>query len=175
MLATPIDVLLVEDNVDHAELVKRNFRQHSQIGRIQHVEDGEAALAYLFRRGEFSLRTPATVPHLILLDLRMPKVDGLEVLRQIKESDQLQRIPVVILTTSDAEADTARAYDLSANGYVVKPLDCDLFHSLIHDLGVYWLTRNLPADSEPIVSGECGPIEAKSSHELIETSDTLDR
>jgi CheY-like chemotaxis protein len=135
-------VLLVEDNADHAELVLRTFEGHSIPVRIHHVTDGEAALDYVFRRGRFGRPEQSPRPHLILLDLRLPRVDGLEVLREIKESADLQEIPTVILTTSEAERDVARAYQHHANSYLVKPVDFSKFTKLMDDLGLYWLGWN---------------------------------
>jgi len=135
----PLTILLVEDNRDHAELIQRSFQEHGLDGSIEHVLDGESALSYLFRRGEFADRPR---PRLILLDLRLPRVDGLEVLREIKQSPELQRIPAVVLTTSDADRDVARAYAEHANSYLVKPVDFSQFDGLMRDLGRYWLDWN---------------------------------
>jgi len=138
----PVVVLLVEDETDHAELVMRSFREHHVANDIRHVSDGQAALDYLFRQGKFSDPESSPRPHLVVLDLRLPKVDGLEVLRQVKQCDKLADVPVVVLTTSQAEKDIAAAYDYRANSYVVKPLDFDNFHQLVRDLGFYWLAWN---------------------------------
>jgi CheY-like chemotaxis protein len=135
-------VLLVEDNVDHAELVLRTFDDHHIPIRIHHVTDGEAALDYLLHRGRFAQPEQSPRPHLILLDLRLPRVDGLEVLQEIKSSEDLQEIPTVILTTSEAERDVARAYQHHANSYLVKPVDFAKFTKLMDDLGLYWLGWN---------------------------------
>jgi CheY-like chemotaxis protein len=110
----PVLILLVEDDPAHAEIVQRNFRDFRVANRIIHVEDGQAALDYLFRRGAYSDPESSPPPDLILLDLRLPKVDGLEVLRQIKEDTDLKRIPTVILTTSNVESDMAQAYSNGA-------------------------------------------------------------
>jgi CheY-like chemotaxis protein len=135
-------VLLVEDNFDHAELVLRSFRDHHFPNAIQHVPDGEAALDYLFQRGAYADPAHCPKPHVILLDLRLPKVDGLEVLKTIKADECLRRIPVVILTTSQAEMDIAKAYDNHANSYLVKPVDFSMFSELMKELGCYWLDWN---------------------------------
>jgi CheY-like chemotaxis protein len=142
MKGKPFQILLVEDNPDHTELILRSFQDHRVINKIHVVSDGETALNYLFRRGNYEEAHKSPHPHLILLDLRLPKVDGLEVLKQIKESNNLKRIPVVILTTSKSESDVARAYDYHANSYVVKPLDFTSFVKLMDDLGFYWLGWN---------------------------------
>jgi CheY-like chemotaxis protein len=136
--ARSFTVLLVEDDADHAELVVRCLGQHVPAAVPYHVTDGQVALDYLLRRGSYSAPASSPAPDLILLDLRLPRVDGLTVLREIKASAELRHIPVVVLTTSDAEKDVARAYDTHANSYLVKPMDFAKFDKLIHDLGLYW-------------------------------------
>ena len=131
-----------EDDPNHAELIIRNLIDNQVANQIHHVLDGEAALDYLFRRGEYADAEKSPCPHLVLLDLRLPKTDGQEVLREIKADDELRRIPVVVLTTSKAESDIARAYDNHANSYLVKPVDFDRFRQLMRDLGFYWLIWN---------------------------------
>jgi CheY-like chemotaxis protein len=138
----PLHILLVEDNEAHAELVIRGMRDQQVANLIHHVLDGEQALDYLFSRGKYSVPGQNPRPNLILLDLRLPRVDGLEVLKTIKTTQDLLRIPVVILTSSDAETDIARSYDYHANSYVVKPLDFKTFTRLMKDLGFYWLGWN---------------------------------
>jgi two-component system response regulator len=146
MEGSPIQILFVEDNDDHAELTLRSLTEHRLANDIHRVSDGEQALDYLFRRRSYENPSSSPRPGLILLDLRLPKVDGLEVLRQIKADDELKRIPVVVLTTSEAEADVARAYDCHANAYIVKPVDFDKFQALMRDLGLFWLAWNKRAD-----------------------------
>ena len=138
----PLLVMLVEDNVDHAELVMRTLAEHSVPNEIFHLMDGQAALDYLFRRGEYADPAKSPRPHMILLDLRLPRVDGLEVLRILKETENLRQIPVVVLTTSEAEKDVARAYNQHANSYLVKPVGYEEFVRLMNDLGFYWLSWN---------------------------------
>jgi CheY-like chemotaxis protein len=138
----PLVLLLIEDNAAHAEMVKRSFEQHKVANVIQHVDDGQKALDYLFREGEYTDADKYPLPHFILLDLRLPKVDGLEVLRQIKTSDDLLKTPVVVLTTSAADKDIAMAYEYHANSYVVKPMDFAKFKTLMEDLGYYWMIWN---------------------------------
>lgn len=138
----PLTVLLVEDNEDHTELILRSLRDHRVANKIFHVADGEQALNYLFRRGDYTDPATSPRPHVILLDLRLPKIDGLEVLKEIRTSEELARTPVVILTTSRAEQDVARAYEYHANSYLVKPVDFDSFTRLMDDLGFYWLGWN---------------------------------
>lgn len=134
-------ILLVEDNDDHAELIKRTFARLTDRVLLVHTTDGAEALDYLSGCGAYAQQGPAR-PELILLDLRLPRVDGLEVLRQIKQASDLRSIPVVILTTSAAEADVARAYDQHANAYLVKPIDFTEFNDLVRDLGLFWLVWN---------------------------------
>lgn len=136
------NVLLVEDNDDHAELVIRQLSEHSIRARLMRVADGQEALDYLFRMGKFTDPADSPRPHVIFLDLRLPRVDGLEVIKVIKESNDLRRIPVVVLTTSDAERDVTRAYVNHANSYVVKPVDFQKFRDLMNELGIYWLNWN---------------------------------
>ena len=135
-------ILLIEDNLAHAELIRRNFETHRIANRLIHVTDGEMALDYLFRRGAYVDSTQSPRPHLILLDLRLPKIDGLEVLKVIKTSQELRSIPVVILTTSEAEQDVVCAYQHYANSYLVKPIDFVRFTELMEELGFYWLAWN---------------------------------
>ncbi len=142
MRGEPLTILLVEDNEDHAELVKNSFEDHRIANRMFHVTNGQAALDYLHRRGEYADPEKSPTPHVVLLDLRLPKVDGLAVLQQIKESEQLQKLPVVILTTSESEQDTAKAYAHRANSYLVKPVGFTEFSRMMDDLGFYWLSWN---------------------------------
>jgi len=138
----PFTILLVEDNPAHAELVMRSFEDHRVANTIIHLSDGETALEYLFRRGIYANERDTPRPHVILLDLRLPRVDGLDVLKEIKSSEELRSIPVVILTTSEDERDASRAYEQHANSFVVKPLDFASFTNLIKELGFYWLEWN---------------------------------
>ena len=142
MNGEPLTILLVEDNPDHAELIKRNFDDFQIANRFLHVEDGEAALNYLHARGKYADRTAFPAPHLVLLDLRLPKIDGLEVLKEIKSHPELQKLPTIILTTSDAERDLAKAYEYHANSYLTKPVGFPEFSQLLRDLGFYWLAWN---------------------------------
>lgn len=138
----PLEILLVEDNPAHAELVIRSFEDNRIKNKITHVIDGEQALDYLHHRGQYNELEDNVQPDLILLDLRLPKIDGLEVLDQIKTSDDLMSIPVVILTTSDTEMDIAKAYKRHANSYLVKPIDFAQFTQMMDELGYYWLAWN---------------------------------
>lgn len=126
-------VLLVEDDLAHAEITRRNLEEFSSVMReLVHVSDGQAALDYL----------SSAFPHLILLDLRLPRVDGLEVLSRVKHDKRLKRIPVVVLTTSESESDVRHAYERGANGYLVKPVEFDEFVAVTRALGSYWLKAN---------------------------------
>ncbi len=142
MMGEPVLVMLVEDNADHAELVIRTLEDHRIANRIMHFTDGQTALDYLLRRGEYANPESSPRPHMILLDLRLPRVDGLEVLQSIKQQDETKSIPVIILTTSEAEKDVARAYDNYVNSYLVKPVGFEEFSKLMNDLGFYWLGWN---------------------------------
>ncbi len=138
----PLTVLLVEDNLAHAEMVKRSFEDHRVANKIIHVTDGEMALDYLLRRGEYTDPQTSPRPHVVLLDLRLPKIDGLQVLKEIRSAEGISRTLVVILSTSAAETDVARAYEYHANSYLVKPVDFMKFTEMMDDLGFYWLGWN---------------------------------
>ena len=143
MKGEPLNILLVEDNEDHAELVQRSFEDNRVANRIYWVKDGEEALDYLFRRGIYADEASSPCPNLILLDLRLPKVDGIEVLKTIKTDSNLKIIPVVVLTSSESEKDICKVYDFHANSYLVKPIDFEKFTQLMQDLGFYWLGWNV--------------------------------
>jgi CheY-like chemotaxis protein len=146
MVGESVFVMLIEDNVDHAELVIRTMQEHQIANQVRHFLDGQSALDYLFQRGEYSDLNANPRPHVILLDLRLPRVDGLDVLKAIKEDNDLKTIPVVVLTTSEAEKDVARAYYNHANSYLVKPVGFEEFRKLMDDLGFYWLGWNTNPD-----------------------------
>ena len=139
---TPCVILLVEDDPAHAELIRRGFESYRMPHRIIHVSHGEAALDYLFRRGDYADALESPRPHIILLDLRLPRITGFDVLKEIKEDMDLRSIPVIILTTSAAREDAIMAYKLHANSFVVKPADFEQFTALIKELGSYWLNWN---------------------------------
>lgn len=149
MTGEPTVIMLVEDNLDHAELVIRTMQEHRIANEVQHLRDGGSALDYLFRRGEFSDPERSPRPQIILLDLRLPGVDGIDVLKAIKEAEELKAIPVIILTTSEAEKDIARAYRHQANSYLVKPAGYEEFRKLMENLGFYWLGWNSRPDAKP--------------------------
>ncbi len=137
-----LNILLVEDNEDHAELIMRSLEDQQIKSHVFHVTDGEQALDYLFHRGEYSQVEKYPRPNLILLDLRLPKVDGLGVLKEIKQAEELRIIPTVVLTSSESENDIYRAYNYYANSFLVKPMDFQQFNELMLKLGRYWLKCN---------------------------------
>ncbi len=135
-------ILLVEDDPDHAELVMHCLRHHEIPNNIYHVSDGEEALDYLFQRNKYENPVKAPRPDLVLLDLRLPRIDGMEVLEEIKRSPDLKTIPVVVLTTSEREKDVDTAYDCHVNSYLVKPAGFKNLNKLIDDAAFYWLRYN---------------------------------
>lgn len=135
-------ILLVEDNPDDIELTKRAFMKNNLLNPIVVAEDGAAALDYLFGRGTWGARDVTDRPALVLLDLKLPKIEGIEVLRQIREDDRSRTIPVVILTTSREDRDVVESYRLGANSYVRKPVDFNDFIEAVKNLGMYWLLLN---------------------------------
>jgi two-component system response regulator len=139
------DVLLVEDNADDAELALRALRKENIANRIVRLADGEQALDYLFCRGEYQERSFTQPPRVVLLDLKMPKIDGLEVLRAIKADPRTRSIPIVIMTASREEQDMVSSYQLGVNSYIQKPVDFDKFREMVRQLGLYWLLVNEPA------------------------------
>ena len=145
MTINPVDILLVEDNRDHISLIKRSLKSRNIVNNIRVVDDGQAALDYLFRLGPYADPASSPRPHLILLDVRLPKVDGFEVLSKIKKDGVLKDIPVIILTTSDKDEDIEQGYAMGANSYVTKPIDFEDFKQKIADLKIYWaLVSELP-------------------------------
>jgi CheY-like chemotaxis protein len=137
-----VDILLVEDNKDDLELALHALRKERLANRIQIARDGEEALDFLFCRGQFSDRSFNHQPRLVLLDLKLPKVDGLEVLKELKLNSQTKNIPVVILTSSKEERDLVSSYNLGANSYIQKPVDFDQFRETVKQVGLYWLVVN---------------------------------
>ena len=135
------EILLAEDSPRDAELTMRALQKGGVANKILWVKDGEQALDYIFRRGAFAGRNDV-VPRLVLLDLKMPRVDGIEVLEAVKADERARRIPVVIMTSSQEEQDLARSYDLGVNSYIVKPLDFSAIADLVRQAGFYWLVIN---------------------------------
>jgi two-component system response regulator len=138
-------ILLVEDNPSDIELTKRALAKSRIANEVVVAEDGQEALDYLFGNGQYAGRDVSVLPALVLLDLKLPRVEGLDVLRQIRAEPRTSRLSVVILTTSKEEQDIAQSYDLGANSYVRKPVDFTQFAQAIDHLGLYWLVLNEPA------------------------------
>jgi CheY-like chemotaxis protein len=136
-----VEILLVEDNPHDAELAMHGLRQEKLANGVTWVKDGEEALDYVFRRGDYAERVDHP-PRLILLDLKMPGIDGMEVLGAIKSDPRTKRIPVVIMTSSQEESDVVKSYDLGANGYIVKPLEFKALVDVAKGAGFYWLAIN---------------------------------
>lgn len=137
-----IEILLVEDNPTDAEMTLRALKENKLSNKIHHVEDGEEALDFIFCRNKYNTRDCNQTPGLILLDLKLPRVDGLEVLKTLKENPDKKRIPIVILTSSSEEIDIIKSYNLGANSYIVKPVDFSQFASVIKKLNFYWTVLN---------------------------------
>jgi two-component system response regulator len=135
-------ILLVEDNPDDEALTLRAFEKNNITNEVVVVRDGAEALDWLFARGEYEDRDPNEHPEVILLDLKLPKVDGLEVLRQIRDNEGTRLLPVIILTTSEEESDRLAGYSLGANSYIRKPVDFSQFIEAVRQLGLYWLVLN---------------------------------
>ncbi len=142
MLPTNVEILLVEDNKSDAMLTIRALKKHNLANNLIHLIDGAQALDFIFGKGEFEGRDIEHKPKVIFLDIKMPKVSGLEVLRIIKKDDRTKLIPVVIMTSSKEEKDIIESHQLGVNSYVVKPVDFDNFSKTIAELGFYWLVVN---------------------------------
>ena len=138
----PIDILLVEDNPQDAELTIRALKKRNFADRFFVVEDGAAALDFIFCRGRYAERDIAHPPKVVLLDVKLPKLNGLEVLREIRADERTRSIPVVMVTSSREDPDIKTAYELGANSYVVKPVDFDAFTEAMSYVGFYWLLTN---------------------------------
>jgi len=145
MQGKPVDILLVEDNPDHAELTIKALKQNNVSNEVYVVNDGQEALDFMYHRGKYADEKNFPRPGLILLDIKLPKVDGIEVLKQLKDDPQFKSIPVIMLTTSDRDEEIAKSYADGANSYVVKPMDFEEFMKKVRELKLYWtITNSLP-------------------------------
>jgi len=140
-----VEILLVEDNPHDLEMTLRALRKNNLANSITSVTDGEAALDFIFARGKYSGRDINHAPRVVFLDLKLPKVDGIDVLRQVKADERTRKIPIVVVTSSAEERDRVESYQLGANSYVVKPIEFDSFVKTIADLGFYWMAINKSA------------------------------
>jgi CheY-like chemotaxis protein len=137
-----VEILLVEDSRQDAEMALRALKKHNFANNVYHVKDGEEALAFVFATGAYSERKVENGPKVVLLDLKLPKVDGLEVLKQMKADERTKMIPVVVLTSSNQDRDMVESYKLGVNSYIVKPVEFDKFVEAVRHLGLYWLLMN---------------------------------
>ena len=144
MNLNPVEILLVEDNPADVELTFRGLKKHKLANNVYVVKDGADALEYIFATGQYAGRNIEDIPKLILLDLKIPKVDGLEVLHKIKSNEQTKVIPVVVLTSSKREQDIVNSYKLGVNSYITKPVDFVKFVQATEELGLYWILLNEP-------------------------------
>lgn len=146
-----VDVLLVEDNPDDAELTIRELKRHHLVNNLFHVKDGEEALEFIFATGKYAgFRDILHPPKVVLMDIQMPKVSGIEVLQRMKSDERTRNTPVVILTSSNQDPDITKCYGLGANSYIVKPVNFDQFAKAIRELGFYWLILNQPEGNPEI-------------------------
>jgi len=141
---TEIEILLIEDNLSDAEMTIRVLRKSNIANKIVHLEDGFEALEFIFGTGEYANRNISNLPKVILLDLKMPRMNGIEVLLKIKGDERTKKVPVVVLTSSKEDPDIQTCYDLGVNAYVVKPVEIEAFSKAISDLGLFWLLINQP-------------------------------
>ena len=137
-----VEILLVEDNPADAEMTLRALRRNNLANKVHWVRDGEQALDFMFRTGAYADREPGTVPKLIMLDIKMPKVDGIEVLRRVKANEETRTVPVVVMTSSNEERDVAESYRLGVNSYIVKPVQFESFLETVAKIGLYWVITN---------------------------------
>lgn len=142
-----VDILLIEDNMDEAQLTIRNFKKSNLANGLLHIADGAEALDFIFARNKYASRHIENIPKLILLDLKLPKVSGLEILKAIKTDRRTKVIPVIVLTSSKEEPDIRESYDLGVNSYIVKPVDFTSFSKAVIELGMYWMFLNVPPGS----------------------------
>ena len=140
-----VEILFVEDSEDDAMLALRALKKSGFTNKLLHVRDGAEALDFLYCKGLYGKRNPLENPKLILLDLKMPKVSGIQVLEKVKADPAFKSVPVVILTSSQEDPDISKCYELGANSYIVKPVDSNKFFNSIKDIGLYWMVLNQPA------------------------------
>ncbi len=139
---TEVEILLIEDNQNDAEMTIRALRKHNIANKVTHLKDGAEGLDFIFGTGEYAGRNIDNKPKVILLDLKMPRVDGIEVLRKVKSDERTKTIPVVVLTSSQEDPDVRACYELGVNSYIVKPVGFENFAKAISELGLYWLLLN---------------------------------
>ncbi len=144
MLESEVEILLVEYNRSDLEIALRALKEYNLTDRIQVARDGEEALDFIFCRGQFSGRRADELPRVVLLDLKLPLIDGMEVLRAIRADARTRHVPVVVLTSSTQERDVAETYALGVNSYITKPVDFDQFKEAMRTIGLYWLLLNRP-------------------------------
>jgi len=144
MLSNAVEILLVEDNPTDLELALRALKEQHLCNNVQIARDGEEALDFVFGHGQYSGNRLDTLPRVVLLDLKLPLIDGLEVLRQIRADARTRHVPVVVLTSSTEERDVVESYALGVNSYISKPVDFDKFKVAMHTIGLYWLLLNRP-------------------------------
>jgi two-component system, response regulator len=137
-----VEIILVEDTLSDAELTIRALKKQNLADKLVHLKDGEKALEFLFGEGEFKERALSDLPKLVLLDLKMPKVNGLEVLARLKAENRTKKVPVIVLTSSKEDTDVEACYRLGANSYIVKPVNFDDFSKVVSDIGLYWIQLN---------------------------------
>ena len=141
-MTTEVEILLVEDNASDAEMTINALKKSGLANKLLHVKDGAAALDFIFAEGEYTGRGMENKPKVIMLDLKMPKVDGIEVLQRLRADERTKSIPVVMLTSSQEDPDIKKSYDLGVNSYVVKPVEFDEFQRAVSGLGLYWMIVN---------------------------------
>jgi len=137
-----VEILLVEDNPSDAEMTLRALRRNHLANNVHWVKDGAEALDFMFCTGAYAARDPAGTPRLVMLDIKMPKVDGIEVLRRLKQDAHTRTVPVVVMTSSNEEQDVVESYRLGVNSYIVKPVQFDAFHDIVAKIGMYWVLSN---------------------------------